>query len=65
MKEIKKVVCQTEGDYGNPHFDGPNPKVGDVLTVIWQGDFQGVYSYMFKECGEDYLYSAWRYKDYE
>lgn len=65
FEEIKKVVCETVGDYGNDEFLGPNQNKGDILTVIWQGNIRGVMSYIFKETGEDFAYSAWRYKDYE
>jgi len=61
----KKVVCEITGNYGNDEFPGPDPKKGDVLTVIWEGDWEGVYSYMFKETGENFLYSAYRYKTIE
>lgn len=54
-------MCETVGDYGNDEFTGPDPKKGDILTVIWEGNWNGIYSYAFKEYGSRYLYSAWRY----
>lgn len=58
---MKKVMCETVGNYGNDEFTGPDPRKGDILTVVWEGFYNGVYSYEFKECGSNYLYSAWRY----
>lgn len=60
---MKKVICEHVGDYGNDEFDGPNPKQGDVLTVLWEGDYYGTYTYTFVEYGPDYGYSAWRFKE--
>jgi hypothetical protein len=31
---IKKVICDIVDNYGNDEFTGPDPKKGDVLTVI-------------------------------
>lgn len=59
---MKKVVCTITENYGNDEFDGPDPKKGDVLTVKWEGMYNGIYSYQFEECGDKYLYSAYRYE---
>ena len=58
----KKVICEHVGDYGNDEFPGPNPKQGEILTVLREFLYHGVWTYTFVEFGPDYGYSAWRYR---
>ena len=58
---MKKVICIDSKNFGNPLFTGPSHKEGDTLTVTWEGDHDGIYSYEFAETGYYYRYSAWRY----
>jgi hypothetical protein len=60
---MKKVKCIHVGDYGNDEFDGPNPKQGDVLTVMREFVYNHVPSYTFVEFGPHYAYSQWRYEE--
>lgn len=59
---MKKVRCVSVGNYGNDEFDGPNPQLGDELTVLDEFDYFGVPSYTFVEIGPDYAYSQSRYE---
>lgn len=56
-----KVMCIYTENYGNDEFDGPNPNIGDILTVDESFAYQGIPSYTFVETGKIYAYSASRY----
>ena len=58
---MKKVVCIDARNPGNDDWHGPDPKEGDVLTVMWEGVLYDIYSYQFVEYGHNYAYSAWRF----
>lgn len=58
---MKKVICIDDSPGQNTKFSGPTPKCGDILTVNWEGDYFGIYTYCFVEYGDRYGYAASRF----